>query len=129
MGKTPERALPLVRENKQIAETNRQHILRCVEDCRANNLSLPRRVKYLYTLPTLARRLQKGFEEATVEDIKRLVGQLNDDPKYSDWSKSDFRVALKRFYRWLRGLPAGQNPPETVWILHDLSFASDFFNM
>jgi len=110
-----ERTLTRLKQNKLIGESNRQLILRFDEECRANNLGLPRRVKYLYTLPILAERLGKDFNSASVEDIKRVVGRVNDS-KYADWTKNDFRVALKRFYRWLRNLPVGQNPPETAWI-------------
>ena len=102
--------------NKRISDRNRQAILDFVDECRANNLSFARRVKYLYTLPILAERLGKDFDSATAEDIKKLVGQINDDKAYADWSKNDFRVALKRFYRWLRKFPPGQSPPETAWI-------------
>lgn len=102
--------------NNRISEINRQAILEFVDECKAINLSMARRVKYLYTLPILAERLGKNFESATVDDIKKLVGDINDDKGYADWTKNDFRVALKRFYRWLRKLSPGQSPPETAWI-------------
>jgi integrase/recombinase XerD len=111
-----ERALQLLKQNNRISESNRQNILRFLEDGRAKNLSIARRVKYLYTLPVLAQRLVKNFQDAELEDIRKLVAEINDDPRYAEWTKSSLRVGLKRFYRWLRGLPPGQNPPETAWI-------------
>jgi integrase/recombinase XerD len=111
-----ELTLARLMSNKRISDTNRKFILNFVEECRANNLSLARRVKYLYTLPILAERLGKDFDSVTVDGLKKLVGQINDDKGYADWTKNDFRVALKRFYQWLRKLPPGQSPPETAWI-------------
>ena len=35
---------------------------------------------------------------------------------YSAWTKNDYKVALKKFYKWLRKLPDDQEPPETSWI-------------
>jgi integrase/recombinase XerD len=102
--------------NQGITDNNRQAILDFVEECKSNNLSFARRVKYLYTLPILAERLGKDFNSANVDDVKRLVGKINDDKSYADWTKNDFRAALKRFYRWLRKLSPGQSPPETAWI-------------
>jgi len=52
--------------------------------------------------------MNKDFDSATIDDIKKLVGQINDDPRYAEWTKNDFRVALKRFYRWLHNLPVWQ---------------------
>jgi integrase len=111
-----ELALAGLMNNNRISGNNRQAILDFVEECRANNLSFARRVKYLYTLPILAERLGKDFSSANIDDIKRLVGKINDDKSYADWTKNDFRVTLKRFYRWLHKFPPGQSPPETAWI-------------
>ena len=110
-----ELTLARLKRNDRISSSNREFIFRFAEECRANNLSMARRVKYLYTLPILAERLGKNFDSATTDDIKKLVADLNDS-KYADWTKTDFRIALKRFYRWLRGLQPGQDPPETAWL-------------
>jgi hypothetical protein len=59
--------------------------------------------------------LHKDFPKATIQDIKRIVAEFNKSG-YADWTKNDLRVALKRFYRWQRGLPKNKDPPETEWI-------------
>ncbi|RLG70969.1 MAG: hypothetical protein DRO11_05300 [Methanobacteriota archaeon] len=46
--------------------------------------------------------LGKDFDKATKEDIERLVKRL-ERSDYSAWTKHDYKVALKRFYRWLNG--------------------------
>lgn len=69
----------------------------------------------MYLLRTLAKLLRKDFEKANVQDIKQVVGEVNKS-EYADWTKNDLRVALKRFYRWLRKLPDEQDPPATSLI-------------
>jgi integrase len=109
------RSLEAVKKDKDLSEYNRKKIIRFVWDLQAEGLTLVRQIKYLYLLPKLAKLLKKDFNKATVTDIKRLVAEVNQS-KYADWTKADCRMALKRFYRWLRGLPKGEDPPETKWI-------------
>ena len=110
-----DRAITALKEDKQLSEANRKRILRFVWDLQAEGVTLVRLLKYLYILPKLAKILKKDFEKASINDIKRVVNEIN-QTKLSDWTKSDCRVALKRFYRWLRNLPPGKNPAETEWI-------------
>jgi integrase/recombinase XerD len=110
-----ESALRQVKTDKQLSEYNRKTILRFIADLQADSITVPRQIKYLRLLPPLAKQLKKDFNKARVEDIKRIVTEINQS-KQADWTKSDYRVTLKRFYRWLRKLPKGQNPPETSWI-------------
>jgi hypothetical protein len=78
-------------------------------------IGLARLVKYMYLLQALNKLLRKDFEKANVQDVKRVVSEVNKS-EYADWTKNDLRVTLKRFYRWLRKLPDDQDPPETSWI-------------
>ncbi len=70
--------------------------------------------KYLDTLRRIADMLNKPFEEATVDDIKDLVYRI-ERSDYSPWTKHDYKVALKRFYKWLKGNNE-EYPPEVKWI-------------
>lgn len=104
-----------VNADKQLSEYNRKTIQRFISDLQAEGISVPRQIKYLRLLPPLAKLLKKDFNKATIDDIKRVVTEINQS-KHADWTKSDYRVTLKRFYRWLRKLPKGENPKETAWI-------------
>lgn len=110
-----ERALQRLKADKGLSDSNRKAILRFMKDLQVDNITNHRLTKYLYLLGMLAKRLQKDFDKATVDDIKNLVAEIN-KTNYAAWTKADCRITLKRFYRWLRGLPPGQNPPETAWI-------------
>lgn len=70
--------------------------------------------KYLDILRRASGMLGKPFEDATVDDIKNLVCRI-ERSGYSPWAKHDYKVALKRFYKWLKGNDEGY-PPEVKWI-------------
>ena len=51
--------------------------------------------------------------KATKQQIKAVVVQL-EQSKYSEWTKKDYKVTLKFFYKWLEG---GEDYPDRVkWI-------------
>jgi len=57
--------------------------------------------------------LGKNFDEVNKTDIEQLVNRL-ERSTYSAWTKHDYKVAIKRFYKWLNG---GEDYPATVkWI-------------
>lgn len=60
----------------------------------------------------IALSLQIDFEETTERDIRRYVSSL-ERSGLSQWTKHDYKVVLKRFYRWLNG---GEEPSIVEWI-------------
>ena len=111
-----EDALANLEKAKDVSERNKKVILRFADHCTAEGLSLARTVKYVYTLKTLAQILAMDFEAADKADIEALMGKIERHPRgYSEWTKKDFRVCTKKFYKWLRG--TGDDFPEEVrWI-------------
>ena len=77
------------------------------------SLGRARRIKYIRTLRWLANRLQKDFDQVTKEDLQAYIIWL-ENSHYSLWSRHDFRVVLKLFYRWLCG--SEEYPPLVKWI-------------
>jgi len=92
---------------------NKQAILDFTDFCFSEGLSVPRVEKYLWHLRCLAELFQMDFSDATRNDIERLVRTI-EQMEYSDWSKRDFRITLKKFYRWLRN--TDKDPPEVEWL-------------
>ena len=92
---------------------NQKAILDFADFCFAEGLSVRRVIKYITTLCTLSKRLSKEFHDITRADIQDLVRGI-ERSDYSDWTKRDFRIALKKFYRWLRGTE--DYPPEVSWL-------------
>lgn len=80
----------------------------------AEGIGLARRVKYLQTLRYISTLLKKPFSEVTKEDVIGFIGTI-EQRDYSEWTKRDYKVLLKRFYKWFRKCDEGY-PPEVKWI-------------
>jgi len=71
----------------------------------AEGLSRARIWKCLSTLRRLVELLGKPFEEATKDDIVELIAKI-ERRGYAEWTKHDYKVILRKFYKWLRGTEA-----------------------
>ncbi len=101
-------------EKANISERNKKLILDCVGALVLENLSKPRLLKYVEILRSIAQRLNKDLDQATIEDIKAFIGSIQQRSDYSPWTKQTYKVIIRRFYKWLKG---GKNYPEIVdWI-------------
>ena len=109
-----ENALKLL-EKCKISKRNKEIIKEFIEACIAEGIGKLRVTKYIFTLKQIALALNKDFDKVTKDDLVKFVRdiELNDD--YSDWTKSDYKITLKKFYKWLKG--NGEEYPEEVkWI-------------
>lgn len=99
--------------NSEIDKKNKDAILEFYKDCLSRGLSKARAFKYLYTLENLAKLLAIPFEKATRENISELVTKI-EEQDYADWTKHDYKVILKVFYRFLK--KTDEYPAEVKWI-------------
>ena len=65
-------------------------------------LSLDRTEHLVRCLKKIAEMLGKDFDEADREDIVEVVRRI-EARRISAWTKHDYRAALKKFYKWLKG--------------------------
>lgn len=79
----------------------------------AEGISLARMIKCLSTLKLISKSLKKQFTEATKDDMVDLVARI-EERNISQWTKRDYKIVLKRFYKWLRD--SEDYPPEVRWI-------------
>jgi len=94
-------------------QKNREAILDFCDYCFAEGLGVERVEHLARMLKKVAEDCKKEFEEVTKEDAIQLLGRI-ESKKLSLWTKHDYRVALKKFFRWLR---KSENYPEEVsWI-------------
>jgi len=108
-----ERTLEKVRTSNDLSEKNRSAIMDFHDHCFAEGLGTPRILKYLQLLTKIATWLGADLEGANKKDIENLVMRI-ERMDYSDWTKHDYRVAIKKFYKWLRG--SEDYPEEVKWI-------------
>jgi len=69
-------------------------------DCMSKGLSKLRIRKYSYTLKKISKLLRKDFTKATEKDIVKLVARI-ENSNFSPHTKHDYKVAIKRFYKFL----------------------------
>ena len=92
-----------VRDDSDICEENKKLIADFADKCFADGLSKTRICKITYTIRYLARYLGKPFPQATKLDIQGVVGKLERNERYSEWTKYDFKVIMRKFYKWVGG--------------------------
>lgn len=100
-------------KSSEICKENKKAIIEFQERCFSEGLSLARIIKYLSTLHRIAILLAKPFAEACKEDIIRLVQKI-EQSDYSNWTKRDYKIVIKKFYKWLRNSEG--YPNEVKWI-------------
>jgi site-specific recombinase XerD len=81
-------------------EGNAEIILKFLEKLFSEGISKQRVLKYGNHLKVISERMGKSFSEVDEEDIVRYLSQL-EQSDYSEYTKRDFKVVLKRFFRYL----------------------------
>ncbi|MHC1567680.1 MAG: tyrosine-type recombinase/integrase [Candidatus Syntropharchaeia archaeon] len=100
-------------ERSSIPEENKSILLEFKDYLVAEGMSTGRIAKYMNHLLRISRWLNKPFEETTRKDIVGIIEKI-ETRGYSVNTKHDFKVVIKRFYRWLRGTE--EYPEEVKWI-------------
>lgn len=96
--------------NSSISQRNKDLILKFRDNCSLEGLSIPRIVKYMVVLRMWGGLLE--FETASIQDVKKAV-RIIQEKDYSSWTKSSYKVMLKRFFKWINN---GVYPPTVSWI-------------
>src|SRR2546427_8676674 len=110
------RMLELIQERIQsssICDENKRAISDYQNFVVANGTGLARQTKVLETLLLIARKVNKPFDKLKMEDIFAWVKSI-ETSDYTDWTKHDYKVIFKQFYRWVRKVTS--YPEEVAWI-------------
>ena len=94
-------------EDKEILKKYRNYLV-------SEGITFGRVGKYLTDLKKASELLGKRFAAADEQNIRRIVSVYEKNEKYSPWSKRDFKIAIRKFYTWLRG--SNEYPPEVAWM-------------
>jgi len=82
-----------------------------------NGFSIATQVKWLTRTVTLCDWFKKDFDKCKREDIEKVVEQkINKNNKISSDSKKMNKLALKKFFRWIKKCDDDEYPPEVSWI-------------
>jgi integrase len=110
-----ERAVKFLGAHPKVTDQNKTLIMQFIDRLKAEGLSVARQAGYVQRLTTIAVMVRKDFDLATKEDIESLTRTIN-AREWAEWTKDNYRVTVKRLWRWLRNLEKGKDPPETEWI-------------
>ena len=97
-------------KSEKILDENRDLILDFVQDRRVglykDKITDLRAAKYLYYLKQLARIYEKRNRRSllyiTKRDIKRILIEVDTDPRKNEWARRDFRIIMRKFIAWMR---------------------------
>jgi len=81
-------------------EDNPELILKFLEKLFAEGLSKPRVIKYANHLKKMSEKMRKSFLKVDGDDIITFLSEL-EQSDYAEQTKRDYRVALRRFFRYL----------------------------
>jgi site-specific recombinase XerD/ribosomal protein L40E len=100
------RSSSMSKANKELIEKFSRYLF-------VQGLSQARIIKYVSGIAIIARMLDKPLNEASKEDIIDLVQKI-EKKDYTDWTKHDYKLVIKKFYKFLRGTE--DYPEEVSWI-------------
>lgn len=105
------RQLALLKEDS-ISEKNKETILKFQRYQSLQDISVPRMVRVIISLRTIARETGKDFEDLTREDYEKFFSEKKRE--YSAETISTYKAIAKVFHKWLSG---ADSYPECVrWI-------------
>lgn len=107
-------------DNAKTSESNKEFIKQFIRFLSAQGVKELRQVKYIYSLQKISTWLNKDFDKADKQDIMDLCNIIEKNG-YSDWTKHDYRVCIKKFYTWLKNkdiddIDEWGTPKEVKWI-------------
>lgn len=108
-----ERQKERIKENEDILEENKSSILEFDRELELNDYSKARRYKFLSRLPKMAKEIDVPFEKAKRENIEKIILWIKRREDINSTTKNDYKVLLKRFYRWVGG---GEYPECIKWL-------------
>jgi integrase len=119
-----ERALEALRGDASIQQRNKQLIEAFITKRTSQEIGYSRLATYVKFLRQASLWLDDDFENATREDIERLILLAKQKEEWtSEYTLITFKAVLKKFYQWLRGYEEDY-PPEVKWLKTTIKIGS-----
>jgi len=111
-----ERSLQRIKDSKEITDDNKKTILNFKDYLLSEGIGIAKIERYLGDVMKFSKMLSKPFSEATEQDIRAIIGKLN-QTDLSEETKKTFKIMLRKLYRFVRGFTKkGTYPSEVEWI-------------
>ena len=93
-------------QSAPIGQRNKELLLLFESDCltgwSGKKIGKARTGKLLTHLRILAQILDKDYDYIDKGDVKRLLIEIDADPNKGEWTQRDYRIALRKFIKWMR---------------------------
>ncbi|HCJ67080.1 MAG TPA: hypothetical protein DHV62_07095 [Elusimicrobia bacterium] len=107
-----ERSIHLVKTSR-MCEKNKNLIMKFIDYAFLEGRKPARIIKYTIVLRKIDAIIKKDFEKVNREDVEKVIRKIEKEDN-SEWTKLDYKVMLKKFFRWLR--KTEEYPEEVKWI-------------
>jgi hypothetical protein len=101
-----ERAIRFLKVHPKVSQHNKALVMQFLERLKAEGPSLARQMGYVQRLTAIAVIRAKDFDKAKYPDIEQLIKTVN-AKDWAEWTKDNYRVTVKRFWRGLKKRPKG----------------------
>jgi uncharacterized protein (DUF885 family) len=103
-----EHAKAALASDDSLSKRNKELILAYIKFRNAQGLSIPRQVRYIFSLRKLARLLEgKSFKEAKKQELVEVVSSIEAETTEYDTKRTE-KECIKCFYQWIRGGDDGE---------------------
>jgi site-specific recombinase XerD len=111
-----EAQIRLAKQDSQISEENKKWIFKFADYMLSDGISYGKVGRYVLDIRKLAKMLPKPFQDADKDDIRKVVGML-EQTELAPESKKGFKIMLRKLFRLIRDIDEkGVYPPEVKWI-------------
>jgi len=111
-----DRTTERIKESEEFSEENKEIILEFKSYLLSENIGVAKINRYLQELIRFNRMLNKSFPEATKEDLRRVIGDLN-QTSLAEETKKGIKIMIRKLYRFIEGVEEkGVYPDRVKWI-------------
>lgn len=91
----------LIETSPEVLPENKKVLFEFLNHCKATNISEIRVLFYSKNILQLARWVSKPFADMRKPDFEALLAVIQDRPNIGAVTKSNYRICIKKFFRWL----------------------------
>jgi len=111
-----ERNLERIQESKEISKENKKVIIDFKDYLLSEGIGIARINRFFYELMKYNRMFKKPFTEASKEDIRAVVAEVEQTDLSAETKKCS-KIVLKKLYKFIKGIDEeGKYPKEVEWI-------------
>ncbi|MFH1229730.1 MAG: tyrosine-type recombinase/integrase [Candidatus Aenigmatarchaeota archaeon] len=100
-----------------LSESNKKNLTNFYSECLSRGISNNRTIFYLAKLLVIIKNTGRDLDSLDYEEIKNLVTTIESNKSYKEWTKASYKIAIKKFYKWLEfGWDSKVYPSKVSWI-------------